>query len=119
MHVRRGSAIGDDRVEKVDDLLLTSRCGIELSAHLGEPLVDVLESLFNVLAKVSEVLPQVDEVLPHGVEACRGGAAEITDLAAELADVTISGSCEHPGGTRILRDRPHLSGQVANLILQS
>ena len=112
------SPIVDNRLEKLDDLLLTSRSGVELSAHLGESLIDPLESLVDLLEPLGEVLPKVDEVLPHGVEAGRRGPAKVAQLAADLANIAIGGTGKHPGGRGVLLVCMHPSSQIAHLTFE-
>jgi hypothetical protein len=76
--------VRDDRLEKINDLLLSYGHDVELAAHLGEAIVDMG-------TKVDEVLPKVDEVLAEGIETCGRGLAEIAKLAAELTDVAVGG----------------------------
>src|SRR5215207_1924569 len=61
----------DNRVQQVDDLLLASRGGVELAAHLDEALVDLR--------------PQICQVLARGVETGLRSLAEVTDLLANCA----------------------------------
>ena len=89
------SLISDDRLKEANNLLLPGGHDVELPAHLGEAVVDMI-------TEVDEVLPEVDEVLPKGVETSGGGPAELADFAAELADVAVGGSGEHSSGGRVL-----------------
>ena len=89
------SLISDDRLKEANNLLLPGGHDVELPAHLGEAVVDMI-------TEVGEVLPEVDEVLPKGVETSGGGPAEFADFAAELADVAVGGSGEHSSGGRVL-----------------
>ncbi|MCH9700482.1 MAG: hypothetical protein K0U76_03695 [Actinomycetia bacterium] len=98
-------------MEKVNDLLLAGRSGIELSAHLGEPLIELLEFTVDMLAKV-------DEILLHGVEARRRGLAKIAQLTADLADVAICGTGQHPGGSCVLPIGRNLPSKLAHLVFK-
>jgi hypothetical protein len=99
--------ISDDRLKKVNDLLLSSGRGIELAAHLGKPLVDMV-------TEVTEVMSEVDEVLSKSVETPRRGLAELAELAAELADITVGGTCEDTSGRGVLLTCPHPPRQVVH-----
>ena len=96
------SLISDDRLKEANNLLLPGGHDVELPAHLGEAVVDMITEVDEVLPEVDEVLPEVDEVLPKGVETSGGGPAEFADFAAELADVAVGGSGEHSSGGRVL-----------------
>ena len=105
------SLIRDDRLKKVNDLVLSGGCGVEFAAHLGESLVDVL-------LECSEVRSKIDEVLSEGVEACRCGLAELAEIVAKSADVAVGGSREYRSGRSVLLACLYPPGQVAHLVLK-
>jgi hypothetical protein len=104
--------IRNDRLKKVNDLLLSGGCDVEFAAHLGESLIDML-------LERAEIRTQVHEVLPKGIEACRRGLAELAEIVAESADIAVGGSCEHTSGRSILLAHLYAPGQVAHLVLES
>ena len=69
--------IRDDRLKKVDDLLLSGGRGVKFAAHFGESLVDVL-------LECSEVRSEINKVLSERVEACRCGLAELAEIVARF-----------------------------------
>ena len=103
--------VRDDRLKKVNDLVLSGGCGVEFAAHLGESLVDVL-------LECSEVRSKIDEVLSEGVEACRCGLAELAEIVAKSADVAVGGAREYPSGRSVLPVCLYLPGKVAHLVLK-
>src|SRR6516164_5504635 len=67
--------IGDDRLKKVNDLLLSGGRGVEFAAHLDESLVDMLLEgaeirleCAEILLECAEVRSEVNEVLSDGIE---------------------------------------------------
>lgn len=117
---------GDDRLKKVNDLLLSGGCGVEFAAHLGESLADMLLKCPDMLledpevrSKVNEVRSKVNEVVSEGVEACRCGLAELAEIVAKSADVAVGGACEYPSGRSVLLACLYPPGQVAHLVLKS
>ena len=98
------SLIRDDRLKKVNDLLLSGGCGVEFAAHLRESLVDVRS--------------KVNKVLSERVEACHCGLAELAKIVAKSADVAVGGSCKYPSGRSVLLACLYSPGQVAYLVLK-
>jgi hypothetical protein len=111
--------IRDDRLKKVDDLLLSGGCGVEFTAHLGESLVDILLECAEIVLECAEVGSEVNEVLPEGIEACRCGLAELAEIVAKSADVAVGGSCEYTSGRSVLLAYLYSPGQVTHLVLKS
>jgi len=105
------SSIRDDRLKKVNDLLLSGGRGVEFAAHLRESLVDVL-------VECSEFRSEVNKVLSERVEARRGGQAELAEIVAKSADVAVGGSREYPSGRSIVLACLYPPGQVAHLLLK-
>jgi hypothetical protein len=105
------SLTSDDRLQKVNDPLLSRGRAVELAAHLGEPLVDMS-------TEIHEILPKIHEILSKGVEAYRRGLAKISELTAELADVSVGGSSQHTSGGSVLFTRPYACCQVVYLMLK-
>ena len=103
--------IRDDRLKKVNDLLLSGGGGVEFAAHLGESLVDVP-------LECPEVRSKVDKVLSERVEACHCGLAELTEIVAKSADVAVGGASEYPGGRSVLLACLYLPGEVTHLMLK-
>ena len=101
----------DDRLKKVNDLLLSGGCGVEFAAHLGESLVDVP-------FECPEVRSKVDKVLSERVEACHCGLAELTEIVVKSADVAVGGAGEYPGGRSVLLACLYLPGEVTHLMLK-
>ena len=97
--------IGDDRLKKANDLLLSGGHDVELPSHLGEAIVDMR-------TQAAEVLPKVDEVLAKGSETRGGGMAE-------LADVAVGGSGEYTSGRGILLGCLHPPSEIAHLLFES
>ncbi len=110
---------GDDRLKKVNDLLLSGGCGVEFAAHLGESLADMLLKRPEMLLEGPEVRSKVNEVVSEGVEACRCALAELAEIVAKSADVAVGGSCEYPSGRSVLLACLYPPGQVAHLVLKS
>lgn len=118
--------IRDDRLKKVNDLLLSAGCGVEFAAHLGESLVDIaLErpeirlECAEIRLECAEVRSEVNEVLPEGIEARRCGLAEFAEIVAKSADVAVGGSCEYTSGRSVLLAYLYSPGQVTHLMLKS
>ena len=118
--------VGDDRLKKVDDLLLSRGCGVEFTAHLDESPVDMFTEGAELRPEGAEVRPEgaelrpeVNEVFPEGIEACRRGLAEVTEIISKFADVAVGGSCEYAGGRGVMLACLHSPGQVAHLVLKS
>jgi hypothetical protein len=70
-------SISDDGLKQIGDLLLSDSHDVELSAHLGEAVVDMRT--------------KVDEVLSKRIETRSSGMAELADFATELTDVAVAG----------------------------
>ncbi len=120
------SLIRDDRLKKVNDLLLSGGCGVEFAAHLDESLVDMLLErpeialeCAEILFECAEVRSEVNEVLPEGIEARRCGLAELAEVIAKSADVAVGGSCEYTSGRSVLLAYLYSPGQVTHLVLKS
>ena len=118
--------IGDDRLNKVNDLLLSGGRGVEFAAHLDESLVDMLLEgaeirleCAEILLECAEVRSEVNEVLSDGIEACRCGLAELAEIVAESADVVVGGSCEYTSGRSVLLAYLYSPGQVTHLAFES
>jgi hypothetical protein len=94
--------IGNDRLKKLNDLVLAGGHDVELAAHLGESIVDVRG--------------YVHEILPKGIETHTGSPAEVANFAPELTDVSVGGSGEHTRGRRVLLTRLHPPSEVAHLL---
>ena len=105
------TTLGDGRVQQVDDLLPASGRGVELAAHLGEPLLRLAEPLLHLAAEVVQVLA-------CRVEAGRGGLAEVPDLSTDLSDVTVSSSGQHARRCRVLLTVADAIGKLPDLGLQ-
>ena len=90
------SLISKHGLKQIDDLLLSDSHDVELSAHLGEAVVDMRT--------------KVDEVLSKGIETRSGGMAEIAKFAMELTYVAVGGSGENARGRRVLLTCLHPPG---------
>lgn len=108
----------DERMKKIDDLLLAGSCTVELPPHLGEAAIDLCEGLIDLLETSVPIGAEVDEIFPQCVEARRGSLAEVQDLATNLTDIAVRGSGEHARRRRILLADPHSAPQVAYLAFE-
>lgn len=104
--------IGNQRLDKVDDLLLTGCCGVEFAAHFGEALIDVRP-------KVDEVGSEIHEVFAEGVEADRSRLPKVAEFVVECGHVAVGGSGEDASGSCVLLTCSYSPGQVVHLSFQS
>jgi len=70
-------SIGDDRLQEVNNLLLSGGRGVERAAYRDETVVHACEPVIDMLS-------EIDEILPKGIEASRGCSAEICYLTPEF-----------------------------------
>src|SRR5689334_11852597 len=101
-----------ERVQKVDDLLLSGGSRVELAAHLCEAAVELI-------AEAGEIFAQINEIFSKRVEAGRRRLPKIAEFTPDLTDVSIGGTGQHTCRRGIALAGPEAPGQVAHLMLES